>query len=235
MRIALPVCILLLMSITASLLEAQEPSRRAIPPRQAQEVNASPKSPEDLAQKRAALMEFVEAHHPDLKRLLGLLEERRPTQFRQAMRTLSRQFDRLNAIKDRDPVKYEIGLRLWKVHSRVEFVSAQMALRGPEKFEEQLKKLLSQQQQIKIEMQKHEVARQQQRLKRLRESLQRSRESADANVEKQFNQIVNSSKRQNRAMRQRGNDNQGNDKRGSGDGGAKNRSATNDKTKGSGN
>ncbi len=152
-------------------------------------------SAEELAQRKAMLIEFVEEHHPDLKRLLGLLEERKPVQYRKAIRSLSRQFERLQTVKKRDPDKYEIALRYWKVQSRIEVLSARVALNGPEKYEKKLKELIRQKQKIKIEVQQYELTKLQQRTKKLQESLKKTKGSIDSEVERQFNSILNGSRR----------------------------------------
>lgn len=153
------------------------------------------RSVEDLAKRKAILMEFVAEHHPDLERMLGLLENRRPAQYRKAMRTLSTQFDRLQNVKRRDPEKYEIALEYWKIHSRIEVLTARISLSGPEKFEAKLKELIRQRQEIKVKLQSYEVAKLEQRLKRLRENLDKTQGSIDAEVDKQFKQILNGARR----------------------------------------
>jgi hypothetical protein len=156
------------------------------------QVGAAPaKSAEETAERKAVLLAFVEENHPDLKRLLRLLEERNPNQFRKATRTLSRQYDRLQAVKNRDAEKYEIALQYWKVQSRIEVVSAKIALYGPEKFGDNLKTLLGKKQEVRLQLQKYEVSRTQERLNRQRESLQKLRESKDFDVERQYQQILN--------------------------------------------
>ena len=153
------------------------------------------KSAEEIAERKAKLMEFVSEHHPDLKRLLGLLEERRPAQYRKAMRTLSTQFDRLQNVKKRDPKKFEIALEYWKVHSRIEVLTARIALNGPDKYEDKLKELIRQRQEIKVELQKYEVAKLEQRLNRLQANLSKTQNSMDSEVEKQLKQILNGAQR----------------------------------------
>lgn len=166
--------------------------------KQSRSANVSEqRTPEETAQRQATLMEFVDEHHPDLKRLLRLLEERKPGQYRKAIRSLSRQFDRLQTVKKRDPNKYEIALRYWKVQSRVEVLSARVALNGPEKFEEKLKELIRQKQEIRIELQKYELAKLEQRVEKIRENLRKTQGTMDREVERQFNSILNRSRRGN--------------------------------------
>lgn len=153
------------------------------------------RSAEEIAERKAMLMEFVSEHHPDLERLLGLLEDRKPAQYRKAMRTLSTQFERLQNVKKRDPKKYEIALEYWKVHSRIEVLTARVALNGPEKFQTKLKDLIRQRQEIKVQLQKYEVAKLEQRLKRLQGNLNRTQDSIDKEVEKQLKQILNGARR----------------------------------------
>ena len=149
---------------------------------------------EQIAERKRVLMSFVDEHHPDLKRLLGLLEEKKPEQFRKAIKTLSRSYDRLQTVKKRDPEKYEIGLKLWKIHSRIEYVGAQIALNGPEKFEERLTNLLRQHEEVKAQLLRLDIRQQEERLKKMRTNLSESRDNRDATIEKKRTQIINSAK-----------------------------------------
>lgn len=181
--------VLVLLCVVALPVTAQQKKRTQ------ESAQVDVRSTEEIAERKAKLMEFVSEHHPDLERLLGLLEERKPTQYRKAMRTLSTQFDRLQNVKKRDPKKFEIALEYWKVHSRIEVLTARIALNGPDKYQDQLKRLIRQRQKIKVELQKYEVAKLEQRLNRLQANLSKTQNSMDSEVEKQLNQILNGAQR----------------------------------------
>jgi len=157
-------------------------------------------TPEERLARQAVLYEFVNEHHPALKQLLDLLEEKRPDEFRKAMRSLATQYDRLQRSKARDPERYAIGLELWKVHSRIDYASAQMTVDNTEKIEERLKVLLNKQWELKISLQRLEIDRQREKLDALRTSLTESRESKSETLEKQFTQTIAKAQKRSAAL-----------------------------------
>ena len=110
---------------------------------EAQKQKKKSKTPEEGAARNEVLYQFVDQHHPSLRRLLNLLERKHPDQFRKAMRTLSTQYDRLAKTREKDPERYEIALELWKIRSRIEYVSAQLTVENTEEIEQSLRNLLS--------------------------------------------------------------------------------------------
>lgn len=181
------------MVLTVMLVGFQQDDAKRDSKRQNDRSKAA-RTKESATHRQAALMEFVQQNHPDLKRLLDLLEKRKPAQFRQAMKELAKHYDRLQAVKSRDAEKYRIALRYWKVHSRIEVMSAQVALKGADKFESKLKELIRQRLEIRIQLREYEEARLQERLNRVQDGLDAARKSMDADVERQLKQILNASR-----------------------------------------
>ncbi len=83
----------------------------------------------DLA-KRREVLEFVNEHQPEIKRLLGLLENNRPGQYSIAFRSLVREVDRLKLIQQRSPARFDLALAIWKNQKSTDMLVAQTAIRG---------------------------------------------------------------------------------------------------------
>ena len=157
-------------------------------------------TPEELAARKAVLYEFVDTHHPALKRLLKLLEEKRPDEFKRAMKALSNQHARLNRNKEKDPERYRIELKMWKVRSRIEYTSAQLTVDNTEKIEGRLRELLQQQWELKIEMRRLEIERQKAKIDAMREDLAEFRETRSEVLDKQLAQKIAKAKKRSEVL-----------------------------------
>lgn len=158
--------------------------------------NVSARAIERAIERKAELLTFVERHEPEVKALLGLLETRRPDQFRSALAGLSREIDRLTAIQNRDPERFELELRDWKNNKRIQIVTAKISLRGetPEAREE-LRTLLNRRLSLRQEALQLELARTRDRTAKLEQQLMRAQTQSAADLDKQLDQILVNARR----------------------------------------
>lgn len=111
-------------------------------------ASAGPKPVADLPaytpEREAAALRLVKDHHPELGEVLARLKQLNDEQYRQAIRQLFQEADRLARARASDEKLYELMLESWKVKSRIEVLAARLACgkaRDPE-LEAELKQLL---------------------------------------------------------------------------------------------
>lgn len=148
------------------------------------------KTQDEIAARNEVLYQFVDEHHPSLRRLLKLLERKHPDQFRKAIRTLSKQYDRLAKTREKDPERYEIALELWKIRSRIEYVSAQLTVENTEEIEQSLRKLLSREWDHVVQMRELEIRRSEARLAKLNKELTEQKQSQQEILDGRFEQAI---------------------------------------------
>lgn len=156
--------------------------------------NAGGKKPGDMGltpAREAAALAFVDEHHPELKTLLSNLKKRHPKQYAAAIRDLFRQSERLAGIQEKEPARYELELRRWKLQSRVQLLSATVQM-NPQDDEAKraLKQSLVEQLQLRHEALQLERELLAKRLERIEEQLERSSDNIETSAERQFQAIL---------------------------------------------
>ena len=157
---------------------------------EAQKQKKKSKTPEEGAARNEVLYQFVDQHHPSLRRLLNLLERKHPDQFRKAMRTLSTQYDRLAKTREKDPERYEIALELWKIRSRIEYVSAQLTVENTEEIEQSLRSLLSREWDHVVQMRQLEIRRTEARLEKMNKDLAEQKQTQQEILDGRFERAI---------------------------------------------
>jgi len=74
-----------------------------------------------------AARQFAAEHHPELAALLDQLERTAPAEFADAIRELDAARRHLESLRIRDNDEYDLGLRDWKLMSRIRLRLARMA------------------------------------------------------------------------------------------------------------
>lgn len=92
-----------------------------------------PTPPPVSQERRAELMEFVKANHPELQPLLNQLKSKRQKRFQAVLLELDRDVQRLQWLKKKSQSRYKLELELWVISSRVQLLTAQLSLRKSEK------------------------------------------------------------------------------------------------------
>jgi hypothetical protein len=92
------------------------------------------------------VLSFVEAHQPELAKVLANLEKRKPAEYARAIEELDRSVQPLTTGKAKDPQLHELDVRAWQARTRVELLGARVMAgkegKGKEKDREELERQL---------------------------------------------------------------------------------------------
>ncbi|MBW3595656.1 MAG: hypothetical protein KY475_00110 [Planctomycetes bacterium] len=128
-------------------------------------------------EREAAAMTFVRQHHAELVDLLRYLKDQQPAAYRQAILDLFRVSERLAQAQERDYDRYELELALWKAESRIELLAARLKMAGRDSPEgkmllPQLKRLLEERHDLRMERLSLDRQRTLERLDRIEKQLE---------------------------------------------------------------
>lgn len=216
-RLALLV-ILALGLFAATAARAQQPEKK-VPPGKSEKPapakTAPEKTKEQLAKEReaanakarqititpereAAVVSFVERNHPELAELLAHLKTNQPKEYERAVRDLFRVTEKLAMVHERDDRQYDLEIKAWKAQSRAQLVVARLKMTDPEsadndELKKQLREILAEQMQARLDVLKLERERVTGRLEKLNDDigrLERDRESViDMHLKNLTNQV----------------------------------------------
>ncbi len=147
------------------------------------------KSSQVSNQRKAELLAFVEKHYPELKEMLGRLEKNKPRSYRQALTGLHKSVKKLEAIKERNPKRYESSLQQWKIDSRIRVASAQLQLKDTEEGRDKLKSLVADLVDFHIERMKSERKQILERLEQLDKRISDAESKREEAIEKKFKAV----------------------------------------------
>lgn len=146
-------------------------------------------------EREAAALTFVSAHHPELAPLLAHLKKSRPQEYQKAIRKLFNDSERLAHSREAQPRRYELELQEWKLSSRIELLVARLTMDRTPALEAELRKVLTEQLEVRRAMLVQERERNAQRL----ESLDKEIADLDANreqrLDEKFEKAVNASQK----------------------------------------
>lgn len=86
-------------------------------------------APKISKERRAELMAFVKANHPELQPLLNQLKSKQEKRFQSVLLTLDADVKRLQRWEKNSPTRYKRGLQQWVINSRVQLLKAQLSLK----------------------------------------------------------------------------------------------------------
>lgn len=141
------------------------------------------------AQETAALA-LVGAHHPELLDLLEKLKADNSKQYQQAILELYRASQRLADRKAKDPARYELELKAWKLDSQARLLAAKLTMDADAELEEQLKSVLAEREDVAIALLAMDRERLADRLKQTERQLEKRREQRDARAKHAFEQLT---------------------------------------------
>lgn len=144
-------------------------------------------------EREAAVRTFIERNHPELAGLLAHLKENQPKEYERAVRELHRVTERLAGVQERDPLQYELEVRLWTAQSQVQLLAARLKMGQTEELKDQLREAIGQQADAKVELLKHERSRMTERLSRIDRDIARYEGERDEIVEKQLELLTRAS------------------------------------------
>ena len=103
-----------------------------------------PAAAEAQDEQEQRVVSFVEAHQPELAKVLANLEKRKPAEYARAIEELDRSVQPLTLGKAKDPQLHELDVRAWQARTRVELLGARLVAskEGKAKDREELERQL---------------------------------------------------------------------------------------------
>lgn len=155
--------------------------------------------PEISAQRRAELIRFVKKHHPAIRPLLVSLEKNRPEKFQAAMRKLDREVKNLQALEERAPERYKNLLEQWICRSKIELLSARLALKKTDDqkaaIKKELKSLIAKRHDLRVALLAGDIALAKKRLTKLQAQHKSLRSTRGKLIQDQLGAITRTAER----------------------------------------
>ena len=167
---------------------ADRPAAGAI--RQAKAKNKQPLA--ITPEREAAVMNFVERNHSELGELLDYLKTSQPRQYEQAVKDIYRVTERLATIQERDPLQYELEVKLWTAQSRVQLLAARLKMGDNESVKQDLREALAAQVDARLDVLKHQKKQAAERLERMDKDIEQLETNKDKTVERQLETLARS-------------------------------------------
>jgi hypothetical protein len=143
------------------------------------------------AEREQAAMALVREHHPDLVELLQRLKTTKEKDYRQAVRELYRDSQRLENFRQHDADRYALELRAWQLASRIRLLTAKLSLEDRPELEEELKTALAEQADVRLAIKKLERDRVALRLSKLDEEIATLTARREEELERGFDRLRN--------------------------------------------
>lgn len=153
------------------------------------------KFPAFTLEREAAALTFVRRHHPELSALLQQLKPMNASAYEQGIGELFQISEKLAELQQRDPPRYELGLEAWKVRSRVELLTAQLAGAPSPALEGQLLEALEAQIDVEVRQQRLDLEQAEARARKVREGLDRLEGQRAVLIESRFQGLVKKGQR----------------------------------------
>ena len=178
-----------LAGMTPTARAADEPAKAAAEPspQPAKKAEAKPtSSPKD---QEADALALVSEHHPELLDLLKQLKADNPKQYQQAIVELHRASQRLSQRKVKDPPRYELELKAWKLDSQARLLAAKLAMDADAKLESRLMAVLLEREDVAIELLELERSRISDRMQQSERQLAQRRQQRETRAKLAFEQL----------------------------------------------
>ena len=141
-------------------------------------------------QREAAALSFVRQHHPELADLLAQLKTSKPKEYERAAQELFRTSERLALSQERDPERYELELKAWKVSSQVRLLAARLMMADNSALVQQLKDLIVEREELQLQTLLLERERLAARTEKLDGAIEKARKSRDELVQASVEQVL---------------------------------------------
>ena len=151
--------------------------------------SASAQPPVTRQQERR-IRAFVQEHHPQLASVLAHLEANRPNEYQRALQDLNKHRERVLQWRTRDPERYALELKQWKLQSRAQLLAARLSMANQQELEDELRELVREQVATRLEILRREHQRIVQREARLEEQIQQMEENRERFVEGQLKALT---------------------------------------------
>ena len=163
--------------------------------------SASRKRPKDVRmpgfspEREAAAITFLDSHHPELSRLLGRLKKSRPKEYKKAVRDIFRASERLTNWQDKNPKRYEVELKLWKLKSRIQLLTAKLKISSDAATKEKLHAAILAHGDARSERLVQERSRLAKRLEQLDAAIEKSRAQRELVAKRRMQQLLDGSRK----------------------------------------
>ncbi|MDB4533460.1 hypothetical protein N9242_01210 [Vicingaceae bacterium] len=154
-----------------------------------QQRDSRSQSPVIDREREEQLLKFVRTHHAELIPLLKSLKKRKPANYQRTLADLRRSVTKIVNLKTRDSDRYETELVAWQLRSRVELLTAQLAVRDSVRIRKQLRETLLEQAKLRRKQLTAEKERLEKRLAVVENQLSRD----DGDVEKEIDRRMQAS------------------------------------------
>lgn len=98
----------------------------------------------------AAALAFARSHHPELAELLERLATTDRAAYEKAIRDVSQASERLARLRENDPERYDVALRLWTLDSRIRLLAARSTMSDDPAIDERLRELLRERRRVRL-------------------------------------------------------------------------------------
>lgn len=196
---------LLLSSALLAADSSDEPSKSPTKPKQKGAIKEPKKSkrsaPALSPEAEKATLDFIEANNSKVLRVLENLREKRPADYQKAIGEFHAAATAIQRFKEKDPQRYELELKAWKLKSESELLAARIRRAAQSKgkdadtaarnkLEGELKELLSEQLDLQVDIQSLQRGRLNSRVKKMDEVIARLKEDRETMVESRFRRLV---------------------------------------------
>lgn len=141
------------------------------------------------AEDRAAALRFVAEHHPELSHLLMQLKKSRPVEFERAVRELVQQTQVIQRLQEKNPARYDMQLKAWKLDSQIRVLMARWARTADAGLELEIRGLIAERQRMKASQLSADRAKLEEQLKRMDEQLATFSEAEEVRVAAEWEQL----------------------------------------------
>jgi exonuclease VII large subunit len=147
------------------------------------------------AQQEAEVLAFLRQHHNELADLLGHLQLSRPAEYARAVRDLWHASERLRQLEKGDRDRYELELQAWVIQSNIQLLAARLAMSDSPALRAELRQLLDNQFELRVQLAQADHDRAVERLNRLEDQLRRLADNRAEILEREFQAVTKSSER----------------------------------------
>ncbi len=144
----------------------------------------------DGAQREAAALALVREHHAELIELLDHLKSQKHKAYLQAIQELWRASERLATVRQRDPDRYDLELRAWKIDSRIRLLAAKLSMEQDPELELRLKEALSERADVRLQLKTFVRDRVKTRLETMNAEIDKLASEREQQLQQAFDKLV---------------------------------------------
>jgi hypothetical protein len=141
-------------------------------------------------EREAAVLNFVERNHAELSELLAHLKTSQPKQYEQAIKEIYRVTERLAGVQERDPLHYELEVKLWTAQSRVQLLAARLKMGDSESVKKELREALASQIDARLDVLKHQKQQAADRLAKMESDISQLEANKEKAIERQLEMLA---------------------------------------------